>query len=114
MLLPQADGGRGRAALAALDFYAHADLFMTPTAALADVVLPVASAFEREALKIGFEISTEAQSLVQFRQAVVPPPGEARPDTEIVFDLAARLGLGAQFWKATSRPPTATSWPRPA
>ena len=75
-----------------------ADLFMTPTAELADVVLPVASAFEREALKLGFEISPEAQSLIQFRQAVVPPPGEARPDTDIVFDLAARLGLGEQFW----------------
>ena len=98
MLLSHADGGHGREALAALDFYAHADLFMTPTAALADVVLPVASAFEREALKIGFEISPEAQSLVQFRQAVVPPPGEARADTDIVFDLAGRLGLAAQFW----------------
>jgi anaerobic selenocysteine-containing dehydrogenase len=58
----------------------------------------VASAFEREALKIGFEISTEAQSLMQFRQAVVPPPGEARSDTDIVFDLAGRLGLAAEFW----------------
>ena len=71
---------------------------MNPTAELADVVLPVASAFEREALKIGFEISAEAQSLVQLRPAVVPPPGEARPDTDIIFDLAARLGLGEQFW----------------
>jgi anaerobic selenocysteine-containing dehydrogenase len=98
MLLSHVDGGYGRKALTALDFYAHADLFMTPTAVLADVVLPVASAFEREALKIGFEISTEAQSLIQFRQAVVPPPGEARADTEIVFDLAGRLGLAEQFW----------------
>ncbi|MBI3756590.1 MAG: molybdopterin-dependent oxidoreductase [Deltaproteobacteria bacterium] len=98
MLLSHADGGYGRVALAALDFYAHADLFMTPTAMLADVVLPVASAFEREALKIGFEISTEAQSLIQFRQAIVPPPGEARADTEIVFALARRLGLTTQFW----------------
>jgi anaerobic selenocysteine-containing dehydrogenase len=98
MLLAHADGGHGRDALAALEFYAHADLFMTPTAELADVVLPVASSFEREALKIGFEISPEAQSLVQFRPAVVPPPGEARSDTDIVFDLTARLGLGAQFW----------------
>src|SRR6202035_5438437 len=71
---------------------------MNPTAELADVVLPVASAFEREALKIGFEISEEAQSLIQLRPAVVPPPGEARPDTDIVFDLAARLGLAEQFW----------------
>jgi anaerobic selenocysteine-containing dehydrogenase len=98
LLLSHAAGSHGRMALTALDFYAHTDLFMTPTAALADVVLPVASAFEREALKIGFEISAEAQSLIQFRQAVVPPPGEARADTEIIFDLANRLGLAAQFW----------------
>ena len=98
MLLAHADGGRGREALRALDFYAHADLFMNPPAELADVVLPVASAFEREALKIGFDISAEAQSLIQLRPAVVPPPGEARPDTEIVFDLAGRLGLAEHFW----------------
>src|SRR5262249_58513867 len=62
MLLAQGDPVRGRAALAALDFYAHADLFMNPTAALADIVLPVASCFERDALKVGFEVSEEAQS----------------------------------------------------
>jgi len=98
MLLAHADGGHGRDALKTLDFYAHADLFMTPTAELADIVLPVASSFERDALKFGFEVSLEAQSHVQFRQAVVPPPGEARPDTDIIFDLAARLGLAEQFW----------------
>ena len=98
MLLAHADGRYGREALKALDFYAHADLFMNPTAELADVVLPVASAFEREGLKIGFEVSHDAQSLIQLRAAVVPPPGEARPDTEIVFDLATRLGLGELFW----------------
>jgi anaerobic selenocysteine-containing dehydrogenase len=98
MLLAHAGGQYGREALKALDFYAHADLFMNPTAELADVVLPVASAFEREALKIGFEISPEAQSLIQLRRPIVPPPGEARPDTDIVFDIAVRLGLGAQFW----------------
>ncbi len=98
MLLAHADGGHGRKALAELEFFAHADLFMTPTAELADVVLPIASSFEREALKFGFEVSLEAQSHVQFRQAVVPPPGEARPDTDIIFDLAARLGLAEQFW----------------
>ena len=61
------------------------------------MVLPVASAFEREALRVGFEISAEAQSLVQLRPAVVPPPGEARPDTGIIFDLAAASASG-QFW----------------
>ena len=42
MLLAHADGRHGRKALQALDFYAHLDLFMNPTAELADVVLPVA------------------------------------------------------------------------
>ena len=98
LLLSHSDGLRGRQALRALDFYVHADLFMNPTAELADIVLPVASPFECEALKIGFEISPEAQSLVQLRQPVVAPRGEARSDTEIVFDLAVRLGLGEHFW----------------
>jgi anaerobic selenocysteine-containing dehydrogenase len=98
LLLSHADGRRGRQALAALDFYVHADLFMNPTAELADIVLPVASPFEGEALKIGFQVSPEAQSLVQLRQRVVAPRGEARSDIEIVFDLASRLGLGTYFW----------------
>ena len=98
LLLAHADGGRGREALAALDFYAHADLFMNPTAELADIVLPVASAFEREALRVGFEVSAEAQATAQLRPRVVEPRGEARADIEIVFDLACRLGLGAHFW----------------
>jgi anaerobic selenocysteine-containing dehydrogenase len=98
LLIAHADSRRGREALAALDFYVHADLFMNPTAELADIVLPVASAFESEALKIGFEVSAEAQSLVQLRPRVVEPRGEARSDTEIVFDLACRLGLGEHFW----------------
>ncbi len=98
LLLSHANGKRGRAALAALDFYVHADLFMNPTAELADIVLPVASSFEREALKIGFEVSQEAQSRVQLRQRVAAPQGEVRSDTEIVFDLAVRLGLGEHFW----------------
>jgi len=98
LLLSHADGARGRKALAALDFYVHADLFMNPTAEMADVVLPVTSAFESEALKVGFEVSPEAQSLVQMRQRVVEPRGEARSDTEIVFGLATRLGLGEHFW----------------
>jgi anaerobic selenocysteine-containing dehydrogenase len=98
LLLAHADGLRGRDALAALDFYVHADLFMNPTAELADIVLPVASAFEREALRIGFDVSAEAQSYVQLRPRVVEPRGEARADMQIVFDLATRLGVGGHFW----------------
>ena len=98
LLLAHVGARRGLEALQALDFYVHADLFMNPTAALADIVLPVASPFESEALKIGFQVSQEAQSFVQLRQPVVAPPGEARSDTQIVFDLASRMGLGDRFW----------------
>lgn len=98
MVMAHADSARGRDALRCLDFFVQADLFMTPTAELADIVLPVTTPFESEALKIGFEYSQEAQSLVQLRRQLVAPRGEARSDLQIVFDLATRLGLGAHFW----------------
>jgi anaerobic selenocysteine-containing dehydrogenase len=98
LLLAHADTLRGREALEKLDFYVHCDLFMNPTAELADIVLPVASVFEREALKIGFELNQDSQAHVQLRQRMVAPRGEARSDTQIVFDLARALGLGAHFW----------------
>jgi anaerobic selenocysteine-containing dehydrogenase len=98
MVMAHADSLRGREALRSLDFFVQADLFLTPTAELADIVLPVTTPFESEALKIGFEYSQEAQSLVQLRQPLVAPRGEARSHLQIVFDLATRLGLGAHFW----------------
>jgi anaerobic selenocysteine-containing dehydrogenase len=98
MVMAHADSLRGREALRSLDFFVQADLFMTPTAELADIVLPVTTPFESEALKIGFEYSQAAQSLVQLRPPLVAPRGEARSDLQIVFDLATRLGLGEHFW----------------
>ncbi|RNM11667.1 molybdopterin-containing oxidoreductase family protein [Nocardioides pocheonensis] len=98
LVMAHGDSARGRDALTSLDFFVHADLFMSPTAALADIVLPVASPFESEALRVGFEVSQEAQAHVQLRQPVVPPRGEAWSDLQIVFALAVRLGLGEHFW----------------
>jgi anaerobic selenocysteine-containing dehydrogenase len=98
LVMAQGDSARGRDALAQLDFAVHADTFLNPTAELADIVLPVATPFEVEGLRLGFEVSQEAQSLVQLRRPVHAPRGEARSDLEIVFALATRLGLGAQFW----------------
>jgi anaerobic selenocysteine-containing dehydrogenase len=126
LVMAQADSARGRDALAALDFTVHADMFLSPTADLADIVLPVAAPFEVEALRIGFEVSQEAQSLVQLRRPVQAPRGEARSELEIVFALAKRLGLGAQFWdgdisshragsrsssSARTRPASGCRWP---
>jgi anaerobic selenocysteine-containing dehydrogenase len=98
LLLAHADGARTGRALEALEFFVHADLFMTPAAQRADILLPVTTPWEREALRVGFEINQEAEALVQLRPRVVEPQGEARSDTEIVFDLAQQLGLGQQFW----------------
>ncbi len=98
MLVSHAGTERGRRALEALEFCVHADLFMTPSAAYADIVLPVASAWEREAVRAGFDADEAAQELVQWRAPAVTPRGEARSDMQIVFDLATRLGLGNRFW----------------
>jgi anaerobic selenocysteine-containing dehydrogenase len=98
LVMAQGDSARGRDALARLDFMVHADTFPSPTADLADIVLPVATPFEVEGLRIGFEVSQEAQSLVQLRRPVQSPRGESRSDLQIVFGLATRLGLGDHFW----------------
>ena len=97
-LLSQPDADVGRAALARLEFLVYADLFLTPTAALADVVLPVSSAWEREGLRVGFGPTLEGEAFVQLRGAVVAPQGESRSDIWIVCELARRLGLGEEFF----------------
>jgi anaerobic selenocysteine-containing dehydrogenase/ferredoxin-NADP reductase len=89
---------RGHEALKALEFQVHCDLFMNPTAEMADIVLPVESPWEHEALRLGFEISPEAQELVQLRPQIVPRQGDARSDMWIVFQLAKRLGMGEMFF----------------
>ena len=99
MLLSEPDADVGRAALARLDFVVAADLFLTPTAALADVVLPVASAWEREGLRVGFGPTPEGRGSLQLRAPAVAPRGESRSDIWIVCELAKRLGLGTQFFE---------------
>ncbi len=89
---------RGHEALKALDFCVYADMFMTPTAALADVVLPVATPWERSAIRAFFEPGAAAAAHLQFRDAVLEPIGESRSDAWIVFELAKRLGLADRFW----------------
>ncbi|QHI98768.1 molybdopterin-dependent oxidoreductase [Xylophilus rhododendri] len=94
----QGDTERAREALKALEFHVHCDLFMTPAAEYADIFLPVNTPWEREGLRIGFEINDEAASLVQLRQRMVSPRGDSRSDNDIVFDLARRLGLDELFF----------------
>ena len=69
-----------------LDFLVVQDIFMTETAALADVVLPATSWAEKD----GTFTSTERR--VQYIRKAVDAPGEARSDWEIISDIATRMG----------------------
>jgi len=81
------DLAHARAALARLEHLVVQDLFLTETAALADVVLP-ASAWPE---KNGTVTNTNRQ--VQMGRAALPLPGEARQDLAIIVEMARRLGL---------------------
>jgi anaerobic selenocysteine-containing dehydrogenase len=98
LLLANGDTLRGRAALEKLEFFAQVELFETPTSRFADVLLPAADYLEAPALKLGYRYPIEAMAHVQRRPKVVEPLDERRGDVQIIFDLACRLGLGAQFW----------------
>lgn len=98
MLMSQPDPRRSAEALQALEFGVHLDMFENPTSRFADLLLPVESPFEHEALRVGFEIGPDAQQRVQLRPQMVEPVGRSRSDTEVVFDLACRLGLRDEFF----------------
>ncbi|WP_237773075.1 molybdopterin-dependent oxidoreductase [Streptomyces luteocolor] len=98
LVVAQPGSDRTARALRALDFQVHLDLFMNPTCASADIVLPVNSAYEHEALRFGFEIGRRAQEQVQLRPRIVDPLPGTRSDTEVVFALAARLGMDEEFF----------------
>lgn len=98
LLASQPDSDRAQRAMAALSFHVHADFFLNPTARFADIVLPVATSWEREGLRTGFDTSLEGMRLVQLRPAVIPPVGQSRSDVDIVLALADRLGMGDRFF----------------
>ncbi len=81
------DLAHARAGLASLEHLVVQDLFLTETAALADVVLPASSFAE----KTGSFTNTDRT--VQIGRAAIAPPGEARQDLWILQELARRLGL---------------------
>jgi anaerobic selenocysteine-containing dehydrogenase/ferredoxin-NADP reductase len=98
IIASHADAGAAHEALCALDFHVHCDLFETPSSRYADIFLPVNTPWEREGLRVGFEINEKAVELIQLRQRMVPPRGESRADYDIVMDLAVRLGMGGEFF----------------
>ncbi len=83
--------------LDALDLLIVSDLFLSETAARADVVFPAAQWAEEDGTMTNFE------GRVVLRRRAVPPPAGVRTDLEMLTALAGRLGRGRYFPSADPR-----------
>jgi formate dehydrogenase major subunit len=83
----EADKQRTVRLLTGLDHLVVQDLFLTRTAELADVVLPGCAGWAESEGTV-----TSSERRVQRVRKALDPPGEARDDIEIVYELARRLG----------------------
>ena len=91
--------------LEGLDFLVVQDLFLTKTAELADVVLPAAAAWAEAEGTV-----TNSERRVQRVRKALEPPGDARDDLSIIFELADRMGAtGARPTPKTSGTRSAAS-----
>ena len=84
----EADVEHARKLLRGLDTLVVQDIFLTRTAAMADVVFPASVAWAECDGTV-----TSSERRVQRVRAAVPPPGEARHDHQILGDLAKRFGV---------------------
>jgi len=85
------DVAHARVALSKLEHLVVQDIFLTETAWHADVVLPATAHAE----KWGTFTNTNRQ--IQMARPALTPPGEARPDWEIVQEVARRIGLDWRY-----------------
>ncbi|MHB0867870.1 MAG: NADH-quinone oxidoreductase subunit NuoG [Chloroflexota bacterium] len=90
----QQGGDRLREALSGMDLLVVQDTSMTPTAEIADVVLPGAAFAEKEGS------FTNLERRVQRLEAAVSAPGEARSDWQVLADVARGLGADWGFTRA--------------
>jgi anaerobic selenocysteine-containing dehydrogenase len=78
-----------------LDFSFVSEIFMTPTAELADIVLPTALYPEIDQLTEAFG---HPASTVTATRKVVEPVGECRDDREVAIEIAKRMGMDVSPW----------------
>jgi len=96
-LVVHPDQNRMRRGLAREDlFVVGSDVVMTDSLAYADVVLPACSHFEHDDLFAAY-----GTHWLQRAEPVIPPQGEALPNTEIFRRLAARFGFDDPIFKAS-------------
>lgn len=75
-------------AFRSLDFRVVVEQFFTDTALEADIVLPAKNMFEQSDI-----IGSYWNPYIQLRQKVVEPAGEVKPETEIYYLLALKMGF---------------------
>lgn len=75
-------------AFKSLDFKVVVEQFFTDTALEADIVLPAKNMFEQTDI-----VGSYWNPYVQLRQKVVEPAGEVKPETEIYYLLAQKIGF---------------------
>jgi predicted molibdopterin-dependent oxidoreductase YjgC len=92
-LLSDPDLAHVKAAIEKLDFLVVQDIFLTETAKMADIVFPAACFAEKDGT------FTNSERIVQRVRRAVSPPGEAKPDWEIIALLAGRLGFPMAYGK---------------
>ena len=101
LLLAFSDPLRGRRALAALDFYVHADLFMNPDFRPSSMPTSCCRSRRASSARRCASVSRSAprrnRSCSSASASFQSTQREARPDVDIIFDLAVRLGLGEHF-----------------
>lgn len=87
-------------ALKKLEFLVVADLFMTPTAGLADIVLPASTFLETNRF-VTYDTHADHgwnyQSRIALSPKVIEPIGESRPDWKIICELGRKMGYGEYF-----------------
>jgi len=71
-----------------LDFVVVVEQFMTDTAREADILLPAKNMFEQSDI-----IGSYWNPYVQLKQKVMEPAGEVKPETEIYYLLAQKMGF---------------------
>ena len=89
--LTDPDSDHAIKAMQALELLVVQDLFLTETGKLADVVLPAASFAEKDGT-----FSNTERRVSRVRQAI-PPVGQAKPDWQIICEIAGRLGYPMKY-----------------
>ncbi|HDP75418.1 MAG TPA: hypothetical protein ENN49_06040 [Bacteroidales bacterium] len=83
-----------------LDFRVVVEQFMTDTALEADIILPAKNMFEQSDI-----IGSYWNPYFQLKQKVVEPAGEVKPETEIYWLLAQKLGFTEAYLSQVLLPP---------